>query len=97
MPRVGQRYEKPDHVAWVLDGYEAILLHMITGEHLGLNPQGARVWVNLMELGDLDAVVAALHAEFPEASPEQIRSDTQALVDQLVTADLLAAVPNSDA
>jgi hypothetical protein len=82
-------YAKPDHVAWVLDGPRAIVLHMESGEHIGLSETATEIWVLLMELGDLTAVVDALAARY-DVDRGVLEGDAHALVEQLLAADLLA-------
>lgn len=67
---------------------EAVLLDLASGRYFGLNPVGTRVWM-LLEAGTMvDAVVAAIAAEF-EADPGEIARDVDDLLTDLATRGLV--------
>jgi hypothetical protein len=71
-----------------LDG-EAVLLHTGSRDYFRLNDSGQTIW-RLIEAGsDLDAIVAALVAEF-EVDADTAREETRRLVDELEAAGLVA-------
>ncbi len=90
-PDMSARYAKPDHVGWVLDGESAIVMHLGTGEWIGLSAHAAQVWQLLMESGDPDLVVTTL-AERYDVEPVTIARDVEPLIEDLLARDLLAEV-----
>ncbi len=73
----------------VSDG--AILLHTEDEVYYGLNAVGVRVWQLLPACRSLDELCAALSAEYPDATADQLRSDVAELLDDLGRAGLLVA------
>jgi hypothetical protein len=72
----------------VSDG--AVLLHLEHEVYFGLNAVGAQVWQLLPpRCADLDDLCAALHAQYPEADGEVLRSDVAELLSQLQANGLL--------
>lgn len=71
----------------VSDG--AILLSTDGEVYYGLNEVGARIWEGLEAAQDTNAICAALEDRYPGADPEQIRSDVDELVDELVREGLV--------
>jgi len=67
----------------------AILLSTEEEVYFGLNEVGARIWEGLEAAQDTNAICAALEDRYPEADPEQIRSDVDELVDELVREGLV--------
>lgn len=76
-----------DVVYEVVDG-EAILLELSAGQYYRLDPVGTRAWQLIAELGDLDAVTAALLAEF-DVDPDRLAEDLGTLVAALRARRLL--------
>lgn len=85
-------YRRPEHVAYVVEGDQTVVLHMESGAYVGLSAHATRIWELVLAHGTPDAVVGALAAEFPGTPDEVLRSDVHALLDRLVTADLLDRV-----
>ena len=73
-------------------GDETVILDLGSGMYFGLDPVGARIWQLLSEGHQLDAIVAALLAEY-EVPEDQLRQDVNALVDELVTRGLVEVTP----
>jgi len=66
----------------ITDG--AVLLHMEDEIYFGLNAVGARVWQMLPpHHAELDDLCASLSATYPDADPNEIRSDVIELLDHL--------------
>jgi hypothetical protein len=85
-------YRRPEHVAYVVEGGETVLLHMESGAYVGLSAHATRIWELVLAHGAPDAVVTALAAEFPGTPADVLRGDVHALLDRLVAADLLDRV-----
>jgi hypothetical protein len=67
---------------------EIVVLDLDSQRYFGLNEVGARTW-RLLEAGQsLDDVIESLEAEF-DVSPEQLESDLQRLIADLLSAGLL--------
>jgi hypothetical protein len=73
---------------------ELVLLQLDAERYYVLDDVGARCWHLLTDLGDLDAVVSAMLAEF-EVDEATLRSDIDALLARLVAAGLV--VPSGPA
>lgn len=82
------RYTLPAHVGWALDGDSAVVMHLGTGEWIGLSAHAAQAWQVLLETGDADEVVTRL-AEQYAADPADIARDIESLLDDLLARDLL--------
>jgi hypothetical protein len=85
-------YRRPEHVAYVVEGGETVVLDMASGTYVGLSAHATRTWQLVLAHGRVDAVVAALASEFPEADTGVVRRDVLALLERLVTAGLLDRV-----
>jgi hypothetical protein len=70
---------------------EVVLLKLSSQQYFGLGEIGTYAWKLLMETGDV-AGVGDLLCESYAGDPATIRSDFQALVDELIEAGLLKAV-----
>jgi hypothetical protein len=73
---------------------ELVLLELEAERYYVLDDVGARWWQLVTELGDLDAVVAAMLVEFDVDEPT-LRSDLAALLERLIAAGLV--VPSAPA
>lgn len=69
---------------------EAVLLDLASGRYFGLNPVGTRVWMLLDGGATVDAVVAAIAAEF-DGDPDEIGRDVDDLLAELATRGLVIA------
>lgn len=69
---------------------EVVLLKLSSQQYFGLGEVGAHAWKLLVETGDLARVADRL-CESYAGDPATIRSDFQALVDELIEAGLLKA------
>jgi hypothetical protein len=67
---------------------EGVLLQLDTGEYFGLDEIAERMWVLMMEDGDLARVQARLFEEF-DVDAETLAADLTGFVDELVTRRLL--------
>ena len=65
-----------------LDG-EAVLLNLNNGQYYGLDEVGFRMYQLLITSGSLDTTYAALLREY-DIDPQQLRSDLQKLLDELL-------------
>ena len=65
---------------------DAFLLHVGSGQYYGLNRSGLVVWSAIVSGAD---PVGALTEQWPQRDAVQLRTDADALVDQLVNAGLL--------
>ena len=70
-----------------LDG-EAVLLSLEAGQYFGLDEIGTRVWVLLLEHGELEPVVQAVVGEY-DVTEAQFRADLDRFVDQMIANGLL--------
>jgi hypothetical protein len=68
-----------------------ILFHCADEVYFGLNPVGARVWELLPAADSVDALGAALAAEYPDADPRAVRADVAELLDALAAHGLVHA------
>jgi len=78
----------PDTVGWVRDGGEVLLIDLASGRRRTLSPTGASIWEAVADEGTLDAVVARVRDEYPDAPPE-LREQVGQLLDELVAEGLL--------
>lgn len=62
---------------------EAVLLELGTSRYFGLDEVGTRAWELLQRHGRLGPVCDALVTEY-DVTPEEVRRDLQAFVDDLV-------------
>jgi hypothetical protein len=70
---------------------ESVLLQLDSGEYFGLDEVGTRVWQLITELGDLQAVEAAMCDEYL-VEPAHVSHDVRALVGELLNRHLLEVV-----
>ena len=69
-------------------GGEGVLLQLDTGEYFGLDEVGERMWVLMMEDGDLARVESRLIDEF-DVEPTRLSNDLTAFVGELVERRLI--------
>lgn len=70
----------PDTLHQILAG-EAVLLNTRTDDFYALNPVATRIWELVVEVGQLDRILARLQAEY-EASSATIAADVMQIVDR---------------
>lgn len=80
----------PDVVFRDLDG-EAVVLHLGTATYFGLDEVGTRAWQLMTDGLPLSSVCDLLAEEF-DAPRERIEQDIAALVERLLSKDLLRVV-----
>ncbi len=86
------RYEaRPDVVDCDIGG-ERALLHLETNAYFTLNATGSVVWLALVEPCSIREIVAIVTERF-EVTSEVCRPDVEALIVQMVEAQILRAVP----
>ena len=74
----------------------AVLFSPETELYFGLNEVGARIWKLLPPAtSSLDELVRHLAALYPEMAPDTMRRDAEQLLESLLEADLVRAVPRS--
>ena len=78
----------PDHVAWVVDGDQVVVLDLTSGERRTLSASAARIWTHVTEGLTTAEVADRLADDFPDA-PASLSDDTSALVEMLVAQGLL--------
>jgi len=84
----------PQVVDTPLDDDETVLLHLESKAYFTLNATGGRIWRGLKAGKSFDQIVAELE-EIYEVTPEQARSSTQALLDELAQRGLLSSPARS--
>jgi hypothetical protein len=72
--------------------HEVLILRLADEEYFGLAGVGARLWDLLSDGASTDELVATLGDEY-EVEAEILRRDVEAILGQLVAADLLTRVP----
>jgi len=70
-------------------GEEVVLLDLVTGTYFGLDPVGSRVW-ELLSAGQTLAQVLNTVLDEYEVSPETLKLDIQALMQELLARGLVA-------
>lgn len=74
----------------VSDG--AVLLHVSDEVYFGLNAAGATVWEHLPPAtSTLEELCDKVRAKYPDAPPEQVRTDVQELLEELLLHKLVLA------
>lgn len=73
-------------------GDEGVLVNLETGQYLGVNAVGARMWELLGTAASIDAMYAQLLREY-EVAPDRLRGDVEAFVGQLVEHHLVQPSP----
>ena len=77
-----------DDVLFQEVGGEAVLLNLGSESYFGLNEVGTRIWALLAENNSLQHTFDTLCTEY-EVTPEQLKSDLLALVDDMAKAGLV--------
>ena len=70
-----------------LDG-EAVVLELESGRYFGLNETGTRMWLLLLEHGEVEPALRALLDEY-DVPEDRLRTELQEFVDALVSQRLL--------
>lgn len=70
-------------VVWSALPDGAVLFATDTEVYYSLNPVGTLIWQLLPRAGSLDELCRAVHAEYPDATLQQIRSDVMELLEDL--------------
>lgn len=86
--RAHTRVTFPDHVHFVVQDGEAVLMDEHSGLFFGLDEVGARVWELLRELGSVRTTVDRMLDEY-DVEEDELRQDTTQLVSELEHAGLL--------
>ena len=73
-------------------GGDRALLHLETNSYFTLNVTGAAVWLALAEPCSIAEIVAIVTDRF-DVTAEDCRPDVEALINQMVEAQILRAVP----
>ena len=76
-----------DQVSSDLAG-EAVILHLNSGVYYGVNEVGARIWNSIQQQKTVNDLQGMLLEEY-EVEPEQLRSDTLPLLQQLAAEGLI--------
>jgi hypothetical protein len=78
-------------VVWVKLPDGAVLFAPESEVYYGMNPVAACVWELLPESADsMDKLCTLVHERFPDATPEQVRTDVADLLEDLERAGLVA-------
>ncbi|HVE62592.1 MAG TPA: PqqD family protein [Mycobacteriales bacterium] len=81
-------YRKPMHVAHMLDGDRAVLMHLDSGVSVALSREATSIWQLVVEHGTAAAVVAGLSERYA-VDQAVLANDVERILDVLVSADLL--------
>lgn len=71
-------------------GEESVILDVDRGQYFGLDAVGTRIWQLLSEGGSNLQIAAKLAQEF-DVDEEEARNDVQALLDELLQAELISS------
>ena len=74
---------------------EAVILNIKSGIYYGLNPLGAKVWSLVQEPRTVSSVLDSL-LEAYDVTPERCEGDLFALLEDLVSRDLIEITPASN-
>lgn len=91
----GPIYRPAPGVLFSAVGQEGVLLSTTEGAYYGLDEVGVAVWSTLSSGADFDTLHRTLLAEF-DVSSDVLGSDLRALVDDLISAGLIAAEAKAD-
>jgi hypothetical protein len=84
-----QRVTVPtDVLVRVLDG-EAVLLSLTAESYFGLDAVGTHIWHVVTSTVTLEEALARLLDDYPDVEPAQLRTDFNALIEELVGHGLL--------
>ena len=83
-----RRFELVDEVVAADVGEQTVLLNVETGMYFGLDPVGTQIWKGLADGDDETALVARLVEQY-QVSPEGLRSDVRAFIDELADEGLI--------
>jgi len=90
-PLYTQRLVKPrDVLIQELEG-ESVLLHVRKGRYFGLNGMGHAMWTTLTASQSVQEAFDRLATEYP-VEPDQLKADLDALIDELLSHELLEIV-----
>lgn len=67
---------------------ETVILHLGNGTYFGLDPIGARLW-DALQAGETPASICESLLDTYDVEPEQLANDLRALLDELVSNDLV--------
>ena len=67
---------------------ETVILHLGNGTYFGLDPIGARLW-HALEAGEPPNSICAAVLEDYDVAPDQLAGDLRALMDALLSNDLV--------
>jgi predicted deacylase len=82
-------YSLAPNVALTEDETGAVLLDQRTGRYWMMNDTGTLVLRRLLRGGTVPEVTAEVRASYPDADPDRVERDAQALLSQLRTAGLV--------
>lgn len=68
---------------------ETVILHLGNGTYFGLDPIGARLW-DALQSGEPPISICESVLETYDVEPDQLAIDLRALLDELVSNDLVA-------
>jgi hypothetical protein len=73
-------------------GDEGVLVNLNTQQYLGLNAVGTRMWNVLGHASSIQSAYDELLQEY-DVDPSQLRADLEEFIDQLLSQELIEAVP----
>lgn len=80
----------PDVLVQELEG-QLVLLHLSRGRYYGLDAVGMRFWELLGQQAEMASIESQMLEQF-DVSPQQLRTDLEALADKLLQAGLIVRV-----
>lgn len=69
-------------------GDEVVMLDLTSGQYMGLDPVGSRIWELISEKGTFGRILESVIHEY-EVDPEQARSDLIRLLQELARSGLI--------
>ena len=65
-------------------GQRVVVFHQETHDSIVLNPTGSWLWNRLERPSPQDELIEALQKEHPEVEPQNIKSDVEAYIEELL-------------
>lgn len=89
------QYQRTPNVTESVVGSKRILYHPLHKKAVVLNATGSWVWAQLSQPANLDSLAGRLHKEYPGTPAEQLQTDLQTYLNELLRQEVVELLPRA--
>ena len=91
----GMTWSRNPRVAWQVLGGEGVLVHLASGQTVGLNETGGFLWSQLDGTRTVDQLVDLMREAFDEIPSHQVRADVEGFLSNMERSHLILWEPRA--